>query len=114
MMTVTVTTQPTISFGQPRLLFSGRYSMNAPARGYDVTADGTRFLLLQERPRTPNVITRDDGGAKLVRGAQVVETIRARRRSFSHLVRVEQVREIDHSLHAPQAEREACGHHRMN
>jgi serine/threonine-protein kinase len=57
MMAVTVTTQPTISFGQPRPLFSGRYSMNAPARGFDVTADGQRFLLLQERERAADVIT---------------------------------------------------------
>jgi eukaryotic-like serine/threonine-protein kinase len=57
MMAVTVTTQPTMSFGQPRPLFSGRYSMNAPARGYDVTGDGQRFLLLQERERAPDVIT---------------------------------------------------------
>ena len=57
MMAVTVTTQPTISFGQPRPLFSGRYSMNAPARGFDVTADGQRFLLLQEQERAADVIT---------------------------------------------------------
>jgi Tol biopolymer transport system component len=57
MMAVTVTTRPTLSFGQPRPLFTGRYSMNAPARGYDVAADGQRFLLLQERERTPDVVT---------------------------------------------------------
>jgi Tol biopolymer transport system component len=57
MMAVTVTTRPTLSFGQPRALFAGRYSMNAPGRGYDVAADGQRFLLLQERARTPDVVT---------------------------------------------------------
>lgn len=57
MMAVTVSTQGALSFGPPRLLFSGRYSMNAPARGYDVARDGQRFLLLKERERVPDVIS---------------------------------------------------------
>jgi eukaryotic-like serine/threonine-protein kinase len=57
MMAVAVTTQPTLAFGAPRQLFGGRYSMNGPARGYDISGDGQRFLLLQARERTPAVIT---------------------------------------------------------
>jgi serine/threonine-protein kinase len=56
MMAVSVTTQPALAFGPPRQLFAGRYSMNGPARGYDVTGDGQRFLLLQARERAPDVI----------------------------------------------------------
>ncbi len=56
-MAVTVTTQPSLTFGPPRGLFSGRYSMNNPDRGYDVSGDGERFLMLQARPRRSDVIT---------------------------------------------------------
>jgi Tol biopolymer transport system component len=56
-MAVAVTTQPKLTFGTPRQLFVGRYSMNAPARGYDVTGDGQRFLMLQARERAPDVVT---------------------------------------------------------
>lgn len=56
-MAVAVTMKPALSFGVPRALFSGRYSMNAPGRGYDVTRDGQRFLLLKERERVPDVIS---------------------------------------------------------
>jgi serine/threonine-protein kinase len=56
-MAVAVTMKPALSFGIPRPLFSGRYSMNAPGRGYDVTRDGQRFLLLKERERAPDVIS---------------------------------------------------------
>jgi len=56
-MAVDVITQPALAFGRPRQLFAGVYSMNAPARGYDVTPDGQRFLLLQARERAPDVIT---------------------------------------------------------
>jgi serine/threonine-protein kinase len=56
-MAVTVTTSPTLAFSAPRELFAGRYSVNAPARGYDVTADGQNFLLLAPRPRPADVIT---------------------------------------------------------
>ena len=31
--------------------------MNNPDRGYDVSPDGQRFLMLQARTRTPDVIT---------------------------------------------------------
>ncbi len=57
MMAVEVTTRPTLAFGQPRQLFAGSFSMNGPARGYEVTGDGQRFLMLQPRPRPPDVIS---------------------------------------------------------
>jgi eukaryotic-like serine/threonine-protein kinase len=55
-MAVAVTTEPTLKFGTARKLFSGTYSMNAPARGWDVSGDGQRFILLQPRAQTPDVI----------------------------------------------------------
>jgi serine/threonine-protein kinase len=57
MMAVSVAMQPTLAFGTPTSLFVGPYEMNAPARAYDVTADGQRFFLLQARERPPTVIT---------------------------------------------------------
>jgi len=57
LMAVTVVTLPAMSFGRPRQLFAGRYSMNGPARGYDVTRDGQRFLLLKEQVRPPDVVS---------------------------------------------------------
>ena len=57
-MAVEVTPKPpTLSFGKPQRLFTGRYSMNGPARGYDVSRDGRRFLLLRPRERAPEVIS---------------------------------------------------------
>ena len=55
-MSVLVTTQPKMSFGTPRPLFSGAYGVNNPARGWDVSGDGQRFILLQPRAQTPDVI----------------------------------------------------------
>jgi serine/threonine-protein kinase len=57
LMAVPVTLGATPTFGQPRSLFTGRFAMNNPARGYDVSPDGERFLMLQARPRAPDVIT---------------------------------------------------------
>ena len=57
MMSVIVSAQPKMSFGRPRALFSGRYGVNGPARGYDVTKDGQHFFLMQLRKRPPDVIT---------------------------------------------------------
>ena len=56
-LAVRVTTQPALAFGKPRALFKGPYQMNDPARGYDVTADGQRFVMIQGRERPPDVIT---------------------------------------------------------
>ena len=50
MMAVTVATQPTLNVGSPREVFAGSYSGNGAGRPiYDVTRDGRRFLMLQER-----------------------------------------------------------------
>jgi serine/threonine-protein kinase len=57
MMAIPVTIHPTFTFGTPKQLFAGRYGMNGPARGYDVSADGRRFLMVQSRARAPDVIT---------------------------------------------------------
>jgi Tol biopolymer transport system component len=48
MMAVDVTTQPTLTFGNPRLLFE-RVSQTSNYRAhYDVTADGQRFLMTKQ------------------------------------------------------------------
>jgi hypothetical protein len=55
---VAVTMQATtLTFGPPTQLFAGRYVMDAPARGWDVSRDGQRFFLRQPRDRPPEVIT---------------------------------------------------------
>jgi serine/threonine-protein kinase len=48
-------TAPRFSVGTPRRLFEGRYLAAFPARGYDVTLDGRRFLMTQmiEPPSPP-------------------------------------------------------------
>jgi hypothetical protein len=51
MMAVPVTTTPTFSAGTPRLLFEGAFSLGGGFRGYDVTPDGQRFLMVQEAPQ---------------------------------------------------------------
>ena len=51
MMAVDVTTQPSFSSGRPRMLFQGKYVRSEfPLTGtaYDVTADGQRFLMVEE------------------------------------------------------------------
>ena len=48
MMTVRVTTAPTFSAEAPRALFpAGEYARSASYRGYDVSPDGRRFLMLR-------------------------------------------------------------------
>ena len=39
--------------GAPRKLFEGRYSLTGPVRGYDVTPDGKRFLMVQQLDPAP-------------------------------------------------------------
>jgi serine/threonine-protein kinase len=46
-----VATGTGVSTGVPRLLFQGRYVSTSPGRGYDVTADGQRFVMLREVDR---------------------------------------------------------------
>jgi len=48
MMAVPITTTPTFSAGTPRMLFEGPFRIDGPFRGYDVTPDGQRFLMVQE------------------------------------------------------------------
>jgi len=56
MMAVPVTTQPVLHIGSAKLLFEGQYVSTIPARAYDVTPDGQRFLMLQEKPQPPLVV----------------------------------------------------------
>jgi hypothetical protein len=51
MMVVPVTVRPTFTAGVPRQLFEGRYGATAGIRSYDVTADGRRFLMVQQKER---------------------------------------------------------------
>ena len=55
-MAVTVTGESTLSIGQTRQLFTGRYAMNNPDRAFDVTPDGQRFIMLQARQRPADLI----------------------------------------------------------
>jgi serine/threonine-protein kinase len=56
-MSVPVTFVPTFSAGIPRQLFKGRYLGQAVTRGYDVTADGQKFLMVTAKERTPVKLT---------------------------------------------------------
>jgi serine/threonine-protein kinase len=56
-MAVPVTTQPVFRLGTARRLFGGRYGQNHPSRNYDVTADGTQFLMVQGDDRPPVAVT---------------------------------------------------------
>ena len=51
MMVIPVTLRPTLTVGAPRQLFEGRYGATAGIRSYDVTADGKRFLMVQQKER---------------------------------------------------------------
>ena len=50
-MTVSVTPGPTLITGQPRKLFETTMGPAANVRGYDVAVDGSRLLMVQQRPR---------------------------------------------------------------
>jgi serine/threonine-protein kinase len=50
-MAVPITTTPTFSAGTPRVLFEGPFRIEGPLRGYDVTPDGQRFLMVREVPQ---------------------------------------------------------------
>jgi serine/threonine-protein kinase len=47
MMAVDVTPGPTMTIGAPRMLFEGPFLVGTPLRNYDVTPDGTRFVMAQ-------------------------------------------------------------------
>jgi eukaryotic-like serine/threonine-protein kinase len=53
MMAIPLTWRPTLSTGAPHMLFQGRYGASAVIRGYDVTSDGQRFLMIQQKERPP-------------------------------------------------------------
>jgi hypothetical protein len=54
MMAVTVkATASGLSADAPRKLFEGRFSMTGPVRGYDVTPDGNRFLMVRPKDLPP-------------------------------------------------------------
>jgi Tol biopolymer transport system component len=53
MMAVPVTFRPTFTVGAPRQLFEGRFGATTGIRSYDVTADGKRFLMVQQKERPP-------------------------------------------------------------
>jgi serine/threonine-protein kinase len=56
MMSVAITaTSSSFAAGPARKLFQGRYGSSSPARGYDVTADGQRFVMTRpvDRPLPP-------------------------------------------------------------
>ena len=58
MMAVAVGVRPTFTAGVPRVLFHGSFGASAGIRSYDVTADGKRFLMVQQKQRAP-VIARE-------------------------------------------------------
>ena len=45
--------RPTFTAGAPRMLFQGKFGASAGIRGYDVSADGRRFLMVQQKERPP-------------------------------------------------------------
>ena len=48
MMAVDIATQPSFTFGKPRMLFEGQYQLSSvPAVNYDVSPDGQRFLMIK-------------------------------------------------------------------
>ena len=53
MMVVDVALGATFTAGRPRMLFEGRFGGQALTRGYDVTADGRRFLIVQAKELPP-------------------------------------------------------------
>ncbi len=48
------TSGPTFGMGSPAKVFETRYAQPNPARHYDVSPDGQRFLMLKESAADPN------------------------------------------------------------
>ena len=57
MMSVPLPPGPGLSAGVPRVLFEGLYRGQAITRGYDVSADGQRFLMVKPKERPPSPVT---------------------------------------------------------
>jgi hypothetical protein len=53
MMAVPVEFRSTVIAGTPRMIFEGKFGASAATRGYDVTPDGRRFLMVQQKERPP-------------------------------------------------------------
>ena len=53
MAVATKATATGLSVDAPRTLFEGRFTFTGPVRGYDVTPDGRRFLMVQPRDPPP-------------------------------------------------------------
>jgi hypothetical protein len=54
MMAVAVKATATgLTIDTPRKLFEGRFTFTGPTRGYDVTPNGRRFLMVQPREAPP-------------------------------------------------------------
>jgi Tol biopolymer transport system component len=53
MMAVDVALGPTFTVGKSRILFEGRNGGQVNIRGYDVTQDGRRFLMVQSKEQPP-------------------------------------------------------------
>jgi len=51
-MTIAIDTGPPLSAGLPERLFDGPY-LNDLSRNYDVTRDGTRFLMIKNTESAP-------------------------------------------------------------
>jgi len=56
-MAVPITATPTLSAGTPRVLFEGPFRTDGPFRGYDVTPNGQRFLMVREVPQPQTRVT---------------------------------------------------------
>ena len=54
---VPVTTAPTFSVGLPRVLFEGPFRTDGPFRGYDITPDGLRFLMVRAIEQPPEKVS---------------------------------------------------------
>jgi serine/threonine-protein kinase len=57
LVAVPITTTPTFSVGTPRVLFEGPFRIDGPFRGYDVTPDGQRFVMVREVPQQPGRVS---------------------------------------------------------
>jgi Tol biopolymer transport system component len=77
MMSVAVELRPTFTAGVPRLIFEGKYGASAGIRSYDVTADGRRFLMVQQKER-PAV-----SAAEMILVLNWAEELKARVPTFS-------------------------------
>lgn len=51
LMVVTIRAGPTVSAGTPRRLFEGRYERSDIGRNYDLSPDGTRFVMIRSEER---------------------------------------------------------------